>query len=355
MTEEATKAIDTAIRINRHEPLLREALLLQRDRDRYQFRDVYIQRLGIGRAKGNPQSIQVGILKGGFLPTPEDVTRVQNELWEKEFKPKINPFAPTTSEQSLRQQWTEACLNLPQQMRDDVIKNSKVYLNADALDYNARITVTEAPDPVNIWWAQLGLWVQEDIAKVIARTNEAAPNVTEAPIKRLLKLQQPKSFVAGAVQPGAPAPGVAPAPGAGGMADCNALDFQGDIPTDAPAEFVAPTSVSFTDRTSNEMYDVVHLAMLIDVEAAKIPQVLAELSRNQYIYVLRVGVENVDSLSERAAGYEYGSRPVVRLTIECEELFLRAWTINAPDGPLMPKLVRDQYGIQVQKPAAVTQ
>jgi hypothetical protein len=91
-----------------------------------------------------------------------------------------------------------------------------------------------------------------------------------------------------------------------------------------------------TGRVSNGLYDVVHFDVIMDVDAEMVPMVMSELSRERFITVRRIdNLMAVDSALEQVQGYFYGNRPVVRLTLACEALFLREWT-----KPLMPTGVK---------------
>jgi len=161
-------------------------------------------------------------------------------------------------------------------------------------------------------------------------------NLMEAPIKRLLRIQIPTMniFVTAA--------GQAPA-----AADPNAA---------ADAALPKIVQASPTGRVSNGMYDVVHFQVIADVEVDKIPQVIRTFSHNRLMSVYHVDVKHIDAAAAQLAGYYYqatpppaptdGSQPAAapapqpyqpcaQVTMHCEMLLLRNWTV-----PLMPKGIR---------------
>ena len=74
------------------------------------------------------------------------------------------------------------------------------------------------------------------------------------------------------------------------------------------------------------MYDVWRYDVVMDVDAAKINQIIRQFEVGQWITVLNVQIASVDNAMQAVSGYMYGNKPVVRLSLHCEELFLRSWT-----------------------------
>ena len=121
------------------------------------------------------------------------------------------------------------------------------------------------------------------------------------------------------------------------------------LPLCATAQQVVPDppTVSATGRTSNETYDVVIFGLSLNVEADAVETFLLELTRDRFFTVTQLDINTVDAAAEAQAGYIYGDKPVVRLNMQVEALFLRSWTT-----PLMPPAVKTQLGVGVPKPAA---
>ena len=114
------------------------------------------------------------------------------------------------------------------------------------------------------------------------------------------------------------------------------------VTPDSPTQPIPPNyTISPTGRYSNALYDVIQFKLSLVVDAARIPQVLAALSRNRFITVYNTNVTAVDAGEHQAAGYIYGPQAVVQLDLDCEALFLREWT-----KPFMPRVVRAFLGVQ---------
>jgi hypothetical protein len=337
---EAAQMLKTAVEINRHPLLVEASLPSPRTTDQFRFSGEYVRRLNVplNNAKdiappNYPQSVQQQILNGGQPPTKEQVDAAAKELWEKKYVPQQATYSNgQTNEAELKAQADQETAKLPEQMKQQVATTHKMYVDPGALDYSPALQTAaqtgRPPAPADIWFAQVGLWVEEDVAKAIAASNASAKNVLDATVKRLIKIELPRvdkdsrDFYVLAAAPG------------GGAAGAGAA-----MP--APADPAAPVaSVSPTGRVSNPLYDVVAFTVVMDVDAAKVPDVLQELTRNQFLYVRQTDVSNVDSIAEQAMGYLYGKSPVAQLTLKCEAIFLRDWTKD-----LMPSVVQQQLGI----------
>ncbi len=336
---EASTMLETALKINRHTLLVEGSLPDPRSTDQFRFSGEYRRRLNVplnatrdAAPPNYPNSIQQQVLAGGLPPTKEQIDAAAKALWERKYEPQRATYSNgQTNDAELKAQYTQEVAKLPEQMKQQVAATHKMYIDADALDYSGALQTSaqtgQPPSALDIWIAQSGLWIEEDVARAIARTNADAKNILEATVKRLIKIQLPRadkdaaSFYvhAGATTGGAPGAS-APPP-----------IVNGDV-------FVP--SVSATGRVSNPLYDVVSFTVVIDVDAAKVTTVLEELMRDQFIYVRSMDITQVDSVAMQAMGYLYGQAPVAQLTLHCEAVFLRGWTV-----PLMPTLVRQQLGI----------
>jgi hypothetical protein len=203
-------------------------------------------------------------------------------------------------------------------MRMAVAQKSLVYVNPDAFDMSPNIAGSTAPDPVNIYSAQLMLWVQQDVIAAINDCNKGAANVTVAPVKRLIKVQVDPAFVR---DPAVPTSGDADAP-----------------ITKAPA-------VSPTGRVSNPMYDVVRFTITADVDATQVQKFVRDLSRNRLINAYAFNLSVVDSATTLSQGFAYGDAPIANVQLECEALFIRNWSVA-----FMPPLVKQSLGIPEEAP-----
>jgi hypothetical protein len=91
-------------------------------------------------------------------------------------------------------------------------------------------------------------------------------------------------------------------------------------------------------------YDAVQFTMELRVSTEELPYVLRQLQAESFVTVLNVfKVESVDPFVALDEGYVYGDQPVSQVTLQCEMLLLRSWTVD-----LMPEVIRQE--LQVWEP-----
>jgi len=313
---------EAAVKMNEHKLLVPQSLPMPPSQfQQYQFRDQYRDLL-LPAAQGALPKI-AATMRGGVPPNAADVQKRAAEITEKITKEKlITVNGQPTNQQFVQQEVNDAISKLPQEMRQEMANKSLVYVNPDAFDFFQPISGPAAPEPYNIFAAQLSLWVQQDVAAAINECNKGSKNVIDAPVKRLIKIQVPAMFIKAA-----------------------------DVPTSGDPDAAINKSLAYspTGRVSNPLYDVVHFSLQVDVEGAKVNQFLHELSRNRFINTYNLNYNAVDAAERLGQGFVYGDKPVVNLQLDCEALFLRKWTV-----PLMPPTVKASLGITDQ-PAAPTE
>jgi hypothetical protein len=223
------------------------------------------------------------------------------------------------------------------------------------------MTVGAVPEPTHIFWAQIGLWVQEDICKAVAEMNQGSANVTEAPVKRIVKItfcndnQQGQQSQPGPV-PVFVIPGLQSTQGVGtdtGASMAMTTDASGAATAAPPMDVNVDltknknTLLSPTGRQSNGLFDVVHFEVELEIDAAKVPQVLDGIGSKRYITVIQLeSIESVDSALTRGMGYYFGAKPCVKIKVKCEELFFRSWLQN-----YVPTRLKTQLGYPAPQPA----
>ena len=228
---------------------------------------------------------------------------------------------------------TAADKQVPDDLAQEIARKVRVYLDRDAFAVNPNILSSSNPQMADIWFAQLALWVQADIARAVADMN-GGPNspehgVAESPVKRILRLDlKPIPMYQFAVS----------GQGATGGGPSSAKE------TDAiPLTY----TVSSSGRTSNAMYDVVPFRLTVDVQADHVNRFIATLTHDRLIYVDNQDLFSIDPESLAPQGYLYGSKPMVRLVLSGEELFLRKWTAD-----LMPQRIKILMGLIAPPPGS---
>lgn len=229
----------------------------------------------------------------------------------------------------------------------------------------------DKPAMADIWEGQLGLWIQQDIAEAIARANrvdDPSANVTNVPVKRLIKIDVVPGYVGingnGGLAGGAvsrprsdragPRPELydpydesdmpaAPAPGRRSDAPLQPAPTGVSPDTELPEDF----SVAHTGRRSNALYDVRHVWVTLVVDSRQLPQFFNQLAAVNFMTVLKVDLRDVDEYEALRDGYVYGPGDAVQADILLETVWLRKWTAE-----LMPEQVRQDLGIVTEEPAA---
>lgn len=357
--EDLVKALDvqskdaakTVVDANRRRPLIDGVLPVQATPvSALNYRAAYIARLD----STLPTSLQKDVLKGTLPPTPEEIKKEGDRMWEMDFKPTLFYDAANNpvNKEPVEAQYKERLSKLPDEMRAQRARENQIYINDAAITMEPTVAnkVVAAPTPELIWWSQMALWVQEDVALAISQANEIAQtrdggtqrDVTRSAVKRLIKLDL------------TPGPGMLIMPSGrtlGGLA-------AGSIAGGAAEEVVAPLStsepikldpqVSPSGRVTTGMYDVIQFRLDMVVAAKELPMVLQTLSKNRLITVLNIETFMAeDAALANREGFIYGPEPVAHVVLRCEIVFLRDWTV-----PLMPDVIKKMLGAAPPQQAA---
>ena len=182
------------------------------------------------------------------------------------------------------------------------------------------------PTMEQLWEGQMELWFQQDIVKAIAQTNRVESsdsNVLNAVIKRLIKIDVQPRYV--------------------GIDHTGLLVQRGGsgAPQAAPDQKIPDNfAISHTGRASNTIYDVRHAEVRFHADFQRLNEFLDELSKVNFMTVLKLDVQQVDEYEMLQAGFVYGSDDVVSVTMLIESVWLRAWTAQ-----YMPPEVRTRLGV----------
>ncbi len=330
LRSERNAVLAAAEAMNVREPLVPQSLPNAVQNTAFEFKERYLKTIA-----AFPK-----FMVGGQPPVAAEIDAAKISLWETQFKPKIivqNGVLDPISEADQKKAFDRAVLDLPEKEKYQRAEQIKVYLGPEAIQASSGITTTsgQAPSRKSIWYAQLTLWVQTDIANAIASANAKAPSVVTAPVKQWISLRIDPYRREGAVAV-AGGGGFGGFPGGGGPGGFGAAA--------APVAAVATpgsTELKFdlspTGRVCNPLYDVVPFNLVVDVQATKVSAFLQELGRNRLIAATSVNMVplNGNIMLASPNNFVYGSDPVVRVTIAAESLYLRSWTEK-----LMPEEVK---------------
>ncbi len=263
---------------------------------------------------------QIPAALGSVMPPNQDeINKKIAELHQTEVEDKIYKInGQEANREQLEHDFLEIQQRLPEKLRQESATQHKLYMDPTALTINSVMNNPSArPTPSDVWYAQLSLWIQQDVAAAIIAANNNIPtsNILTDAVKRFSQLRIAEGISAYVQPAGGPA-AAAPPDESGGT---DVRDF-----TRSP-----------TGHVSNDLYDVVQFNLVLEVDQEQIPLVLHELQRDKMMTVLGVEITPVDPVQADAQGYIYGSSPVVQLSLACESLLMRKWTV-----PLMPDDVK---------------
>ena len=295
---ESKKILDNAVAMNKHDLLVPGSLPTPKNSsDVINFRFAYKDAIEQGIAK---------MIKAGTPPTLEQITAAQTKLKEEQFKPQVITAGGSGNQGAVDAAYAVEAAKVPDQERLRVATTSQCYMDVGALGSNQKVLTAPVPAAADVWFAQVGLWIYEDVAKAIVATNADSKSVMDSPVKHLLKISL-----------GTPSSGTYVLP----------PTWQpGPIEGDANAAVPKAPEVSPTGRVCNPLYDVVAFEVVVNIEASKIPWFLRELENKRFMSVHAVDMTSIDSVAQQQLGYLYGDKPVAQLRLQCEEIMFRDWS-----------------------------
>lgn len=181
------------------------------------------------------------------------------------------------------------------------------------------------PKPEEMWYAQVGLWIQQDIVDALAAMNEEAAKqlpederwVAHLPVKRLQSVT-----VHGYLTKSGPVP------------------FS-SVRSSAAMQFPP----SFTQRKSDEQFDVVRFTVVAVVDQRQVTQLIDAITRQNFYKPISCELSAVTPADpDQSEGYLYGADPVVRVTLDFEGYMARSVYET-----LFPREVREKLGISEKR------
>ncbi|GEM_PF-5700791 len=368
LADEAQLVKKEAVAMNVRPVLLEGVLPVAQPTKDYEFREVYLKAV---------QALP-GKLRMGPPPTSEEIDAAIEKLWVTQYEPRVvkrDGIADPASLQEQQEASDKESKLVPERLKQQRAKDLLCYMSEGTVVPDAAIgspSSGTAPLPQTIWYAQMHYWVQEEVLSAIVEANRRASKqqcVIDAPVKyvRTLTIAEYRGDLAAIPAAGGEGAGAGmggPRMGGGGglsaddaalMRAARAEQRAGMGPMGGgmggPARAMAGSGgmpgESFTGRKCNALYDVIPVQLVLDVEAAQLPYVLAQLGYNGFITPYDVSISSVDSVvTSLQENVVYGSTPVVRATISCEVLMFRDWT-----APLMPAPIKQALGVAGESPA----
>ncbi len=213
-------------------------------------------------------------------------------------------------------------------------KNVRLQGKGSSLDFWAGMQDTEtldAPEPWDVWHAQLGYWIQKDVVEAIAAVNNEGAEeagkkgkvawVGMLPVKELISIRLSDGLVP---REGDEVFGTQP----GG--------YEAALPPGTP-------ETVFTHSGANESYDVVQFTVKLIADQRRIPGLIDRLCKNSFHTLLRVSYEAVPP-NRRMVGKIYGAQPTVNVLLDFETILL-----GEVFRRLVPPSVIEFYEIQCRE------
>ncbi|NLX21813.1 MAG: hypothetical protein GXY55_09105 [Phycisphaerae bacterium] len=191
-------------------------------------------------------------------------------------------------------------------VRVSIMRAQAIYCYASEynLDQRPAVSGVDRPTVEEMWYAQMALWIQQDVIQALASLNKAAaeelqgrgehPWVGNLPVKHLQR------FNVGGYLPPQGATETGRGFGSGGAA----------------------TEV-FTQRGSTDSVDVIHFSLGLVVDARKLPAVIDAICVPGFYTPLLVTFAE-EPHNPDLVGYLYGPAPVINVQLDFEGCFLRA-------------------------------
>jgi len=359
----ADELVDEAVKINRGEasggPRTR-ALLVQNslprpvpDSLKFNFRREYQEILKPNGHPANGQKSLPDSLVSVVPPTEVEIAKAKVDLWNKTYVPQLEyKDGEAFNYKDVAEDYNRAISNFDEEYRRERAMKYKIYLDPAALAISPNVTTgAQGPSVESMWYAQVSLWIQQDVCRAISAMNKDSVSIPTSPIKHLIvvDIHQDQTMY---VQKSGTATGV-PMPATPTGADTGATATPAGPVVDIDAKDYA---LSPTGRVCNRLYDVVQFNVTAVVDAKAVKPFIQQLQYNQFINVLEADLQGVDLDQSLDEGYEYGKRPVVEVRLRCEALFLRDWTAWIPPKPLPvgstampPKPVQGPMPLEVQR------
>jgi len=240
-------------------------------------------------------------------------------------------------------------------VRMSLVRAHEIYCYGSTASLDAVKEVMEwelgrRPDVEQLWMAQMGLWIQQDVLGALAKLNDDTASrlkeedrwVANMPVKDIL------SFAVGTYTVGTEAGTETGAAGMGqGAGWIEPVTDRSASATGSSAATIPPPAepaAAFTRQTStnNPLADVMRFAVELVVAARDLPRVIDAICRSGFYAPISVSYRTPET-DASFVGKIYGPDPIMHVRIEWEGYFLHEIYRGTPERPgLMPQKIKDQ-------------
>lgn len=332
LQDQSNQVLKTLVARNKQELLVPNSLPNAPTLARQKFLEAYkliAQQYGEGAKNG----LIATKLRGALPPTEEELRSIEaaevNRILKNDLT--IDGTGNAVNQAEVDQKIAERKAKLPLEQRVIRARSAQIYVSPGAVDVLPDlISTTNPPDPVMIFNAQFGLWVQSAVFEAIAAANAGSENVLSSPVKHLVRLDMNMLPVPpsggggnGFFTPGAdPSAEAAPPP---------------EIKPDASAPLTYDYSRGPLGYTHNSMFDPVPIQLTLRVDSRRLPEALAAMQGGQLLKVKNVNYRTVSMGRALQEGYVYdrdGTTPMVEIILDCDVLMLRSWLVQYMPEPV---------------------
>jgi hypothetical protein len=318
----------------------------------FHFRSQYIAMMDYGgkpdpldrrNPDAGPFNLLDQVLNATKLATAGEIKDAQDKKWAADYQPRVYTVnGQEINRPDIEAQFAKDTATFVKDFHQARASQFRIYCEPDALTRAPHLTPTDTPSATDIWFAQMTLWVEQDVCEAIRVMNknvklEPGQGIQMSPVKNLIEVT------------------ISPDVRMYVMGQSVSLTPGGAQPELDPSQKMF--SISPTGRVCNTLYDVVKFRVTAVVLPGHLQEFLERLRYRRLLTVTQMSVQDVDWKAAEDLGYIYGPARCVEVTLDCEELFMRDWTVRqlAPDPnhlPPMPVDVQKMLGITPQAPAA---
>jgi len=202
---------------------------------------------------------------------------------------------------------------------------------------------TLPPEPEDMWYAQLEVWIQNEIVERIAAINNQAAETLEAQAKELREAGKTKE--ARKVEPWV---GNLPVKDIISIQIGDGRDLyyltkgeqQGSRGRDEQKERAYPplnADEVFTGDTSTPLYELVQFTVKLVIDARDLPRVLAGLCKDNFNVPLNVTYQKTPP-DPTMEGKIYGDQPTITVTIDFQTVFFSEFYLSMMPDEILKKL-----------------
>ncbi|MCH7592260.1 MAG: hypothetical protein IH989_05730 [Planctomycetes bacterium] len=315
--DDREKVFDKARSLYGYDRLVESVFPNGENADRIRFRRVYTQAMDdlFNMLQSGSPATRMEIKNWNDTIADERAEMIANgEDPDETTEPEKTPAGVLTLSGAKRNAEARANLAAAQRMRCYAVHfaDEKPSMRNSSLEFSDAMKGTGAGDELyldEVWWAQVGYWIQKDVIEAITAINdEAAVEASKAGIESSVNVMPVKDVISIRLSDG--------------YIPRDGEEYFGDSPGGyAPARPVGTPETVFTHSGSTDWYEVVQFTIKLVMDQRDIPRLVNRLSKDRFHVLLRVAYKVVPP-NRRMIGKIYGAEPVVNVVLDFETTML---------------------------------